>query len=173
MLYDIRMEKRSRQVEVIRRDSDSGAESYSVTIHHQSRKKVSDIMVLERHSDKLVVVIDDRVYSITQLDKSPISVTFVANGRLQIAQLKTRFDEETSLAPPVSEYIAATLPAKVVKISVKPGDSLNQAQELLVLESMKMEVQILAPKNCKVKEVYVREGESVEKGRRLIWLDFL
>lgn len=173
MQYDIRIEKRSRLVEVTRRDTNSGSESYAITIHHQSRKKESNVMILERHLDTLVVTIEDKVYKITQLKRSPVSVSFVANGRLQIANLKTRFDEESSLlAPPVSEYVTATLPAKVVKVSLKVGDSLKQADEMLVMESMKMEVQILAPRDCKVKEVYVKEGESVEKGKRLIWLDF-
>lgn len=172
MLYDIRIEKRSRQVEVTRRDTSSGIESYAVVIHHQSRRKESNVAVLERHHDTLIVAIENKVYKITQLKRSPVSVAFVANGRLQVANLKTRFDEESSLlAPPVSEYVTATLPAKVVKVVIKTGDSLKQADEMLVMESMKMEVQILAPRDCKVKEVYVREGESVEKGKRLIWLD--
>lgn len=173
MQYDVRIERRSRLVEVSRKDTSSGSESYSVTVHHQSRKKEANLEILERHPDTLVVAIEDKVYKITQLKRSPVSVSFVANGRLQIANLKTRFDEESSLlAPPVSEYVTSTLPAKVVKVSVKTGDALKQADEMLVMESMKMEVQILAPRECKVREVYVKEGESVEKGKKLIWLDF-
>ena len=175
MRYEIRIEKKSREVEIARHDESlkSGQESYVVTIHHQSRQKQSDVKVLERQTNKLVVSIEDKVYAITQLKRSPVSVEFVANGRLQVAQLKTRFDEEgLSLAPPISEYVTATLPAKVVKVSTKQGDSTAQGTELLVLEAMKMEVQILAPKDCRVKEIFVREGESIERGRRLVWLDF-
>ncbi|MHB1868819.1 MAG: acyl-CoA carboxylase biotin carboxyl carrier protein subunit [Nitrososphaerales archaeon] len=175
MQYEIRIEKRSRQVEIWRHEQGQrpGSESYSVTIHNQSRKKQSNIEVIERQPNRLVISIDDKVYAITQLKRTPISVTFVANGRLQFAQLKTKFDEEGSLAPPVSEYITSTLPAKVVKVSAKQGDSLSQGTAMLVLEAMKMEVQILAPKDCRIKEVYVREGESIEKGQKLMWLDFV
>lgn len=173
MLYDVRMEKKSRQVEVARMDASSGMESYHVTVHHESRKKESEITILERHPDKLIIAIEDAVYIVTQLKRSPVSVTFVANGRLHTANLKTRFNEESSLlAPPVSEYVTATLPAKVVKVAIKAGDNLKQADEMLVMESMKMEVQILAPRDCRVREVYVIEGQSVEKGKKLIWLEF-
>ena len=175
MRYEIRIEKKSREVEISRHDESfkSGQESYVVTIHHHSRQKQTNIKVIERQSNKVVVSIEDKIYSVTQLKRSPVSVAFAANGRLQVAQLKTRFDEEgLSLAPPVSEYVTATLPAKVVKVSAKQGDSAAQGTELLVLEAMKMEVQIMAPKDCKVKEVYVREGESIERGKRLVWLDF-
>jgi biotin carboxyl carrier protein len=175
MRYEIRIEKRSRQVEISRRDQilESAKETYLVTIHQQNRQKQSDITILERQSNRLIVSIEDKVYEVRQLKRSPISVSFVANGRLQVAQLKTRFDEEgPSLAPPVSEYVSATLPAKVVKLTAKQGDSVNQGGELLVLEAMKMEVQILAPKNCEIKEIYVKEGESIERGKKLMWLDF-
>jgi biotin carboxyl carrier protein len=173
MRYDIRIERKIREVEISRKESSAGEETYSVTLHHQTRRKQSEILVLERRRERLVVSIDNKVYSITQLKRSPISVTFVANGRLQVADLKTRFEEEgLELGPPVSEYVNATLPARVVKVEVRAGDSLKQGTEMLVLEAMKMEVQILAPKDCKVKEVYVKEGETIEKGKRLLWLNF-
>ena len=174
MRYDIRIDRRVREVEISRNEgSEIGQESYSVTIHHQTRRKRADIVVLERHADRLVLSIEDKVYAVTQLKRSPTSVTFVSNERLQVASLRTRFEEEgLDLGPPVSEYVSATLPAKVVKVEAKQGDSLKQGAEMLVLEAMKMEVQILAPKDCTVKEIYVKEGESVEKGKRLIWLNF-
>lgn len=174
MRYDIRIDRKTREVEITRKGSpDAVQESHSVTIHHQTRRKQSDILVLEKNADRLVLSIEDKVYTVTQLKRSPTSVTFIVNGRLQVANLRTRFEEEgLDLGPPVSEYVSATLPAKVVKVEVKRGDTLKQGAEMLVLEAMKMEVQILAPKDCGVKEIYVKEGESVEKGKRLIWLEF-
>lgn len=175
MRYEISIDKKSREVEIARHEESfkSGQESYVATIHHQNRQKESNIKVLQRQSNRLVISIEDKVYSITQLKRSPVSVTFVANGRLQVAQLKTRFEEEgLSLAPPISENVTATLPAKVVKVSVKEGQSVTQGAELLVLEAMKMEVQILSPKDCKVREIYVKQGESIERGRKMISLDF-
>lgn len=175
MRYEIRIEKKSREVELLRNEESfkSGEQSYIATFHQQNRKKESNVKILEKQASRLVVAIDDKVYSVTQLKRSPVSVSFVANGRYQVAELKTRFEEEgLSLAPPVSEYIASTLPAKVVKVSVKQGDSVKVGTELLVLEAMKMEVQILAPKDCRTKEIYVKEGENIEKGKKLMWLDF-
>jgi biotin carboxyl carrier protein len=174
MRYDIKIGRKTREVEISRNENDVGShESYLVTTYHQSRKKQSEIMLLERHPDRLVVLIGDKVYSVTQLKRSPVSVSFVANGKLQVAKLRTRFEEEgADLGPPISEHVSATLPAKVVKVQVKQGDSLKQGNEMLVLESMKMEVQILAPRDCRVKEIYVKEGESVERGKKMMWLDF-
>ena len=175
MRYDVRIGRKVREVEISRDETKAGVqESYAVTMHHQSRKKQSKIVILERNQDRLVLSIENKAYSVIQLKRTPTSVSFVANGRLLVAGLKTRFEEEEGLelGPPVSEYVSATLPAKVVKITVKQGESLKQGKELLVLESMKMEVQLLAPKDCKVREIYVKEGDSVERGKKLIWLDF-
>ncbi|MDG6905441.1 MAG: hypothetical protein JRN20_06645 [Nitrososphaerota archaeon] len=174
MRYEIKIENRSIEAEILRHDGDmSGQQNYLVTIHHQKRQKQSEVKILERQGSRLIVLIDDKVYSVIQLRRSPVSVTFVANGKLQVAQLKTKFEEEgLSLAPPVLEYVTSTLPAKVVKLTAKQGDTIKQGAELMVLEAMKMEVQILAPKDCKIKEIFVKEGENIEKGKKIIWLDF-
>ena len=57
--------------------------------------------------------------------------------------------------------IRSPLPGKVVSIKCSVGDSVKAGDTVLVLESMKMENAIMAPKSGRVKEIPVVEGANV------------
>ena len=67
--------------------------------------------------------------------------------------------------------VAAQLSGKVLRIEVQAGDSVEAGQLLLVLEAMKMENEINAPKAGTVKEVTVSEGAQVAEGETLVILE--
>ena len=69
------------------------------------------------------------------------------------------------------QRISAEMPGKVVRILVKVGDTVKLDQGLLVLEAMKMQNEIRAPKSGVVKEVGVIEGKAVNSGEFLISLE--
>ena len=64
--------------------------------------------------------------------------------------------------------VTAFMPGRVVLLKVKPGDSVKVGDTLCVLESMKMENEITAPKAGVVQEVKVSEGLMVNKGEPLV-----
>ena len=66
--------------------------------------------------------------------------------------------------------IVAPMGGKVVKISVKPGDSLSEDDEVAVLEAMKMEMPIVAEEDGTVAEVKVAAGQTVEAEQVIITL---
>lgn len=66
------------------------------------------------------------------------------------------------------EKIQAPMSGVIVKIEVRPGDSVRDSQTLIILEAMKMENEILAPRDCKIKEILVREGQQVEIDQPLL-----
>lgn len=68
--------------------------------------------------------------------------------------------------------IGASMPGKVVKVTVAPGDRVKKGEQLVVTEAMKMETTSSAPKDAVVAEVAVKEGDSVEAGDLLVTLDF-
>ena len=64
--------------------------------------------------------------------------------------------------------ITAPMPGLVVAIKVKPGDTVQAGQPLLVMEAMKMENAITASYNGTVTKIYVREGNSISEGDLLV-----
>jgi biotin carboxyl carrier protein len=67
--------------------------------------------------------------------------------------------------------VKAELVGSVWKITSKPGDQVAEEGELLILESMKMEISVTAPRAGTVKEIRVKEGEVVKEGQVLVVLE--
>jgi biotin carboxyl carrier protein len=63
--------------------------------------------------------------------------------------------------------IDAVMPGKVVRLLVAEGDEVEEGQGLLVLEAMKMENEVCAPKAGTVCGLAVEAGVAVESGQRL------
>ena len=70
----------------------------------------------------------------------------------------------------VSE-ITAPMGGKVLEVKVKPGDSVSEDDEVLILEAMKMELPVVAPAAGTVKEVKCSNGDTVEADAVLITLE--
>ncbi|OLC60192.1 MAG: acetyl-CoA carboxylase biotin carboxyl carrier protein subunit [Actinobacteria bacterium 13_1_20CM_2_65_11] len=66
--------------------------------------------------------------------------------------------------------VRAELVGTVWKVRVSPGDEVTEEQELIVLESMKMEIPVIAPRAGRVEEVRVREGDVVAENQVLVVL---
>ena len=63
--------------------------------------------------------------------------------------------------------IKAELVGNVWKIVAGPGDKVEEDDVLLILESMKMEIPVVAPQAGTVKEIRVKETEVVKEGQVL------
>lgn len=63
--------------------------------------------------------------------------------------------------------VNAQLPANVYRVAVKPGDDVKRGDVLVVLEAMKMETQVTAPKDGKIAAVRVAQGNVVSAGQVL------
>jgi len=61
--------------------------------------------------------------------------------------------------------VKSEITGKVWAIEAKPGDRLNEEDPIIVLESMKMEIPVVAPANGTLKEILVEQGESVQEGQ--------
>lgn len=59
----------------------------------------------------------------------------------------------------------------VVEVLVKPGDDVAEGQDVVILESMKMQLPVQSEISGKVKEVKVGAGDFVNEGDAVILLD--
>jgi biotin carboxyl carrier protein len=60
--------------------------------------------------------------------------------------------------------VRSEIAGSVWKIEVAVGDTVAEDDPLLILESMKMEIPLLAPRAGVVKEILVTEGEPITEG---------
>lgn len=75
-----------------------------------------------------------------------------------------------SAAPALAagEAVKSPMPGNILKINVTVGQKVNEGDTLLVLEAMKMENEIVAPKAGTVAQIIVSKGAVVETGAPLI-----
>lgn len=67
--------------------------------------------------------------------------------------------------------IGANIPGVVAKILVQEGDKVEKNQTVAIIEAMKMETNVTAPQEGRVKSIFIKEGQNVESGQLLIRLE--
>ena len=67
--------------------------------------------------------------------------------------------------------VVATMAGNVWKIVVSVGEQVTEGQDVVILESMKMEIPIAAETSGTVKEIKVQEGDFVNEGDVLVELE--
>lgn len=67
--------------------------------------------------------------------------------------------------PAAGEPVPTGTAGKVWKIVQKAGAEVKRGDSIVILEAMKMEIPVVAPKDGKVGEILVAEGDAVESGQ--------
>ncbi len=112
------------------------------------------------------------------------SYTVVVNGKKYSVDVVEGKDANISVTPakevkketPVEidsiegDEVFATLPGSVFKIVANAGDTVKKDDVVLILEAMKMEIEVVAPKSGTIKSINVSQGETVENGQLLFVL---
>lgn len=61
-----------------------------------------------------------------------------------------------------AEVVEAPLQGSVLSINVKPGDTVNTGDTVLVIEAMKLENEVVAAQDGVIQQVFVQEGQTVD-----------
>jgi biotin carboxyl carrier protein len=145
-LYEVRMGGRTRRVDAFRHDHGTisllvDAESFSV----QLDQRASEVRVHVRDSTYPLEILDER-----RLRMRRAAGKFTVQGR---------------------QAITAPMPGRVVRVLARPGDAVREGQAVLVVGALKMENEMKSPKDGRVIEVHVIEGQAVEGGAMLATIE--
>jgi biotin carboxyl carrier protein len=93
----------------------------------------------------------------------------MVNGRHMVAQVDKGNGKKTRRAETVTAgAINAPMPGMVVDVLVKEGQRVDSGDPLVILESMKMQMQLRSPVTGSISKVVVNNRAQVEKGALLI-----
>ena len=110
------------------------------------------------------VTVDGKAYEVSFENDT----TAVVNGKRYA--VGTAASEAKAAAPAAANGAGATvaspMPGAVLRLSVKEGDRVNEGQEIIVLEAMKMETPVSAPA-AGVIHFLVKQGDQVQTGHTL------
>jgi biotin carboxyl carrier protein len=121
-------------------------------------------------------------WSLLMADGRSHEVVIVGNGHLGAATVlvdgslvsigvrdpRRRRDAAAAHGVGAPVHILAPMPGKVVRVLAAPGDAVSARQSVIVVEAMKMENELRAPRAGIVGEVLVREGALVDAGTLLL-----
>ncbi|WP_077704428.1 pyruvate carboxylase [Virgibacillus dokdonensis] len=103
-------------------------------------------------------------------------VYFELNGQTREIVVKDQsIQSEVEMRPKVDKsnekHIGATMPGTVIKVLCQSGDHVNKGDHLLINEAMKMETTVQAPFTGVIKQVNVKDGDSIAVDDLLIELE--
>lgn len=134
----------------------------SMKIQNEVRAPV-DGEVMEIHvSERANVRRAEHLVTIGRGEK-PLTPPTIATGMPKAAGV-----ELSPATVSAAKVVTCPMPGTILSINVRVGDAVKSGDVLLILESMKIQNEIKAPKDGKVKEIYVSENASVRRGERLL-----
>ncbi len=167
MKYTVRSSK--KQVFELPRKADFNTE-FEIKTENGVRK----VRIIETWPDGSLrsVMVDGRIFSVEVERRSD---GFPGHVRLG----STRYDvaiekiESTRYRPPAaakqaSGQVRADLPGQVASLAVKEGQEVRKGQFLGILEAMKMENELTAPRDGVIKVIHAAPGKAVMRGDVLL-----
>jgi biotin carboxyl carrier protein len=169
MLYEINLENRTAQVELLNKTGNKAM----ITV--DGKKYDIDIMMVEK--GVYSILYNDHSYNVELVEgetsKKYVVNIFARTFNVEIidAETKYRHSRLQGLEHEGENDLSSPMPGKVVKIPVKVGDHVSSGQTLIVVEAMKMQSEFKAKADRVVKEILVREGDTIDAHQVMIKLE--
>jgi len=160
-----------------------GGESFSIEVrknqseyevrHHDKLYRVHNINFKEGKVDFSINNITYTLYVSVQDDLSQqISwKTYQFHWQRNDLMAEGRISGAGTQSDLSDDRISSPMPGKVIELNVSVGEHIKRGDTLLIVEAMKMENQIIAPRDAQVKEVHVEVNGRVDKDEILIELE--
>jgi acetyl/propionyl-CoA carboxylase alpha subunit len=163
LIYDAQVDGRVVRVEVSGKDG-----RYTVTLdgrpfevdYRETGRGFASLLV-EGRSHELGISSQPGGYRVL-LDGHDLLVELAPAARGSVAAPR---------APAGPQRVTSPMPGKIVRVLVEAGQEVAAEQGLLVIEAMKMENELRAPRGGRVRETHVREGQAVESGALLVVIE--
>jgi len=133
------------------------------------QEKIYEVTIQDIHARPVIAEVDGVPYQVWPEEQA---ATLPAQGATQSAPAAV---PAAAPAPAPRAAVAsgantlnAPLPGTIVAINVREGESVEEGQELLTLEAMKMKNEIRADRAGVIARIHVNEGDLVKHGEALI-----
>ncbi|MBR0247267.1 MAG: biotin/lipoyl-binding protein [Bacteroidales bacterium] len=133
-----------------------------------------EVSVGEAEGKILNVNVNGADYQV-ELENAPAAVMPSSDRASQKTPDQVGSDVKPAAAAPApkapagaGEKVNSPLPGVIVEVSVKEGQAVKSGQKVAVLEAMKMENEISAPKDGTITAIHVNKGDSILEGAPIV-----
>src|SRR6185437_8427434 len=160
MRYEVTIAGKQQQV-----DLESTASGWKCKCRINGREV--EIAVAEVQPGHLSILHDGKSYDVRCGAEEEV---FVGNNRYQIDVMDARSwrsKRQIAGAEAGPQKLTASMPGKIVRMLATENGKVSAGQGVIVIEAMKMQNEIRAPREGIVKKILVREGSNVNAGETL------
>ena len=169
MAYEITLENRTAQIELLNKVGNKAL----ITV--DGNKYEIDITMVEK--GVYSILYNGHSYNVELIEgetsKKYVVNTFARTFNIEIIDAETKYLQSRlqGLEHEGENDLSSPMPGKIVKIPVNVGDRVVSGQTLIVVEAMKMQSEFKATADRVVKEILVKEGDTVDAHQIMIKLE--
>ena len=167
MSTEIKINDRTAQVEILSRDGNK------VRISIDGKKYDADVVMVEK--GVYSILLDNRSHNIELIrtgNKNYLLNTYSKSYDIEIIDAETKYLKSRRRDDSQEEaVISSPMPGKVVKILVKVGDQVKAGDTVVIVSAMKMESEYKVKKDRIIKDIKVKEGDTIKANQPLVIIE--
>ncbi len=167
MPTEININDRNALVEVLSRDGDK------VRISIDGKKYDADVVEVEE--GVYSIIIDNKSHNIELIrtDNKNYKVnTYAKSYDVEIVDAESKYLKSRQRDDGIEEaVISSPMPGKIVKILVKVGDKVKAGDTVIIVSAMKMESEYKVKKDRIIKDIKVKEGDTIQADQPLVVIE--
>jgi len=169
MAYEISIEHRTAKIELLNRVGTRAL----IAVDNQKY----DLDIVEVEDGVYSILFNGHSYNIELIEgessKKYLVNTFAKSFNVEIIDAESKYikNRNQGQEPEGVNNIQSPMPGKIVKIPVKAGDVVETGQTLIVVEAMKMQSEFKSTGDKIVREILVKEGDTVEAHQLMMKLE--
>lgn len=160
--------------------------------------RIASVKILNQNENLLEIKVDDKIYHVDLMHNDEGAFSILENNHshnislvpsskpktytaytlyntydLEIIDAEARYirNRGDGLVAQSDKKIVAPMPGKIVKVLVEPGQEVTKGQTAIIISAMKMESEYKTSMDGKIKNIMVKEGETVESNQLLIEIE--
>jgi biotin carboxyl carrier protein len=161
----VKVDGRERIVEI---DDEGTVRVDGQVVDVEVREAEAGVWILRRGSEQTVAQVDGRGGKLAVEVRRPGRDAVVIAAEVNDARRASIVAAARPAAGGAPITVRSPIPGRLIKLLTKVGDAVAAGQTLVVLEAMKMENELAAPRAGRVAEVRCAEGAAVEAGQDLV-----
>jgi biotin carboxyl carrier protein len=165
---EIQIDDRIAEVELI------GREGNNFKISIDGKVQNANILMVER--GVYSVILNGKSYNVELIEsdgpKKYDVNTFYHNYEVEVVDAESKYLKSRKSDDSHEEaVISSPMPGKIVKIPVKVGDKVKTGDTVVIVSAMKMESEYKVKKDRVIKEIKVKEGDTITANQPLIIIE--
>lgn len=165
---EIQIGERVARVELV------GQDGNNLRISVDGKVYDTDILMVER--GVYSIILDGRSYNVELIESDgpkKYSVNTIFNSYdVEVLDAESKYLKSRKRVDDLEDVvISSPMPGKVVRILCKPGDEIKAGETVIIVSAMKMESEYKVRKDRIIKEIKVKEGDTVSANQPLIIIE--